>query len=148
MNLNLKIWRQENSEAKGEMTDYQLKDVSPDISFLEMLDYLNIQLIEEGKEPVAFDHDCREGICGMCSLMIDGQAHGPEAKTTTCQLHMRKFKNGDTIYVEPFRANAFPLNKGLKIAQTYNPMIFYFENIDDDTKRHSAQKKFWTLVIT
>ena len=115
MHLNLKIWRQENSEAKGEMTDYQLKDVSPEISFLEMLDYLNIQLIEEGKEPVAFDHDCREGICGMCSLMIDGQAHGPEAKTTTCQLHMRKFQDGDTIIIEPFRAKAFPVQKDLMI---------------------------------
>ena len=115
MNLNLKIWRQENSEAKGEMLDFQLTGVSPEISFLEMLDFLNIQLIEEGKEPVAFDHDCREGICGMCSLMINGQAHGPEAKTTTCQLHMRKLKDGDTISIEPFRAKAFPVQKDLMI---------------------------------
>ena len=115
MNLKLKIWRQENSEATGKMADFQLNGVSPDISFLEMLDFLNIRLIEEGKDPIAFDHDCREGICGMCSLMINGQAHGPEAKTTTCQLHMRKFNDGDTIVIEPFRARAFPVQKDLMI---------------------------------
>jgi succinate dehydrogenase / fumarate reductase, iron-sulfur subunit len=113
MNLNLKIWRQKNGKDKGMIEDYRLDGVSPDMSFLEMLDMLNENLIHEGREPVAFDHDCREGICGMCSLMINGQSHGPEAETTTCQLHMRKFKNGDTIVIEPFRAKAFPVLKDL-----------------------------------
>lgn len=115
MNLNLKIWRQKNSKEKGKMEDYRLEGVSPDMSFLEMLDMLNEQLVAEGKDPVAFDHDCREGICGMCGVMINGQAHGPEAQTTTCQLHMRKFKDGDTIVIEPFRARAFPVQKDLMI---------------------------------
>ncbi|MBT7611285.1 MAG: succinate dehydrogenase/fumarate reductase iron-sulfur subunit [Bacteriovoracaceae bacterium] len=113
MNLNLKIWRQKDGKDKGFIEDYRLDGVSPDMSFLEMLDMLNETLIREGKDPVAFDHDCREGICGMCSLMINGQSHGPEAETTTCQLHMRKFKNGDTIVIEPFRAKAFPVLKDL-----------------------------------
>ena len=115
MTLKLKIWRQKNRKAKGEMVDYQLRDVSPDMSFLEMLDLLNENLVEENKEPVVFDHDCREGICGMCSLFINGQAHGPEAETTTCQLHMRKFKDGDTVVIEPFRARAFPVEKDLMV---------------------------------
>ena len=115
MNLNLKIWRQKDGKDKGMIEDYRLDGVSPDMSFLEMLDMLNENLIHEGREPVAFDHDCREGICGMCSLMINGQSHGPEAETTTCQLHMRKFKNGDTIVIEPFRAKAFPVLKDLII---------------------------------
>ena len=115
MNLKLKIWRQLNSDAKGKMVDYKVSGVSPDMSFLEMLDVLNTQLIEKGDEPVVFDHDCREGICGMCSLMINGQAHGPEERTTTCQLHMRKFKDGDTIYIEPFRAKPFPVIKDLVV---------------------------------
>ncbi len=115
MNLNLKIWRQKSATDKGEMVDYKLTDVSPDMSFLEMLDMLNDRLIREGKDPVAFDHDCREGICGMCSLMINGQAHGPERETTTCQLHMRSFKNGDTIVIEPWRAKAFPIHKDLMV---------------------------------
>ena len=115
MTLNLKIWRQPNNGSKGEMVDYKLNGVSPDMSFLEMLDVLNEELVSEGKDPVAFDHDCREGICGMCSLMINGQAHGPESNTTTCQLHMRKFKDGDTIIIEPFRANAFPVIKDLVV---------------------------------
>lgn len=113
MTLKLKIWRQEDSKTKGKMTNYVLKDVSPDMSFLEMLDMLNENLIKENIDPIAFDHDCREGICGMCSLMINGQAHGPEKETTTCQLHMRSFKNGDTIIIEPFRAKAFPVQKDL-----------------------------------
>ena len=113
MNLTLKIWRQKNATAKGQMVDYQISDVSPDMSFLEMLDVLNIELIEKGEEPVAFDHDCREGICGMCSLYINGEAHGPDRGITTCQLHMRKFKDGDTIYIEPWRAKAFPVIKDL-----------------------------------
>ena len=107
MNLTLKIWRQKNANDKGKMVDYQISDVSPDMSFLEMLDVLNNQLIEKGDSPVAFDHDCREGICGMCSLYINGEAHGPDRRVTTCQLHMRMFKDGDTIHIEPFRAKHF-----------------------------------------
>lgn len=113
MNLTLKIWRQKNAHDKGKMVDYKISDVSPDMSFLEMLDVLNSQLISKGEEPVAFDHDCREGICGSCSLYINGEAHGPDRGVTTCQLHMRKFKDGDTIYIEPFRATAFPVIKDL-----------------------------------
>lgn len=111
MTIKLKIWRQKNSIAKGEMKDYTLEGVSPDMSFLEMLDLLNEKLVRNDEDPVAFDHDCREGICGMCSLMINGQPHGPQKATTTCQLHMRSFKNGDTIIIEPWRAKAFPVLK-------------------------------------
>ena len=99
ISITLKIWRQKNANDQGKMETYSLKDVSTDSSFLEMLDLLNEQLIEDGKEPVAFDHDCREGICGMCSLFINGQAHGPDSGTTTCQLHMRMFKDGETIFI-------------------------------------------------
>ena len=113
ISITLKIWRQKNANAQGKMETYSLKDVSTDSSFLEMLDLLNEQLIEEGKEPVAFDHDCREGICGMCSLFINGQAHGPDSGVTTCQLHMRMFKDGETIYIEPWRSAAFPVIKDL-----------------------------------
>ena len=113
MNLTLKIWRQKNASDKGKMVDYKVNDISPDMSFLEMLDVLNEQLINNGEEPVAFDHDCREGICGMCSLYINGEAHGPDRGVTTCQLHMRMFKDGDTITIEPFRAAAFPVVKDL-----------------------------------
>ena len=113
MNLTLKIWRQKNANDKGKMVDYKVNDISPDMSFLEMLDVLNEQLINSGDEPVAFDHDCREGICGMCSLYINGEAHGPDRGVTTCQLHMRMFKDGDTIFIEPFRAKAFPVVKDL-----------------------------------
>lgn len=115
MNLTLKIWRQQNNQAKGKLENYQLEDISPDSSFLEMLDILNEGLINDGKSPVAFDDDCREGICGSCSLHINGEPHGPGRKITTCQLHMRSFKDGDTIYIEPFRANAFPVIKDLVI---------------------------------
>tara|TARA_B100000029_G_scaffold119845_1_gene113224 strand:- start:420 stop:1166 length:747 start_codon:yes stop_codon:yes gene_type:complete len=115
MKLKLKIWRQKNSEEKGQLVDYDIDNVSPDMSFLEMLDVLNNRLIENGQDPVAFDHDCREGICGSCSLFINGRAHGPDKFITTCQLHMRKFKDGDTIYIEPFRAKAFPVIKDLVI---------------------------------
>ncbi len=115
MNLKLKVWRQENSNAKGKFETYQISNISPDSSFLEMLDALNEQLINEGNEPVAFDHDCREGICGMCSLFINGQAHGPDFEITTCQLHMRKFKDGDTIVIEPWRAAGFPVIKDLMV---------------------------------
>ena len=113
MKLNLKIWRQKNKESKGKIHDYELNGVEEDMSFLEMLDFLNNKLLSDGQEPVAFDHDCREGICGSCSLFINGVAHGPERGTTTCQLHMRKFKDGETVYIEPFRSKAFPVIKDL-----------------------------------
>ena len=113
MNLRLNIWRQASPSDKGEMVAYDIKDVSPDMSFLEMLDVLNGELMSKGETPVSFDHDCREGICGSCSLQINGKPHGPEGGTTTCQLHMRKFKDGDTITIEPFRAKAFPVIKDL-----------------------------------
>lgn len=115
MNLTLKVWRQANADAKGKMETYQMSEVSPDMSFLEMMDVLNEELIEKGIDPVAFDHDCREGICGMCSMFINGEAHGPNRLITTCQLHMRKFKDGDTITIEPFRAKAFPVIKDLTV---------------------------------
>lgn len=115
MNLKLKIWRQKNSTAKGKIVDYDINEISPDMSFLEMLDVLNADLTEKGKEPVSFDHDCREGICGSCSLQINGRPHGPDGAITTCQLHMRKFKDGDSIVIEPFRAKAFPIVKDLII---------------------------------
>lgn len=118
MKLTLKIWRQAHATAKGSMQTYQIEDVSPDMSFLEMMDVLNEQLIVQGIEPVAFDHDCREGICGSCSMFINGEAHGPDRLITTCQLHMRKFKEGDTIYIEPFRAKAFPVIKDLVVDRT------------------------------
>ena len=113
MKVKLKIWRQKNAKAKGQFVDYDLDEVSTEMSFLEMLDALNEKLILSGGEPVAFEHDCREGICGCCSLYINGQPHGPEQKTTTCELHMRSFKDGSTIVIEPFRAKAFPVMKDL-----------------------------------
>lgn len=115
MNLTLKVWRQKGPKAKGEMKSYPVSDVSPDMSFLEMLDVLNEELVEKGEEPIAFDHDCREGICGSCSLFINGEPHGPMHRTTTCQLHMRSFKDGDTIHIEPWRAKAFPVIKDLVV---------------------------------
>ncbi len=115
MNLTLKVWRQKNSNVKGALETYQVKNISSEMSFLEMFDVLNEQLIVEGKEPIAFDHDCREGICGMCSMYINGQAHGPWQKNTTCQLHMRAFKDGDEIVVEPWRSTAFPVVKDLVV---------------------------------
>ncbi|MDC0189452.1 succinate dehydrogenase/fumarate reductase iron-sulfur subunit [Flavobacteriales bacterium] len=115
MDLQLKIWRQKSIQNKGEIKKYSINNIEPDMSFLEMLDILNQQLINAGEEPVAFDHDCREGICGACSLVINGSPHGPDKGTTTCQLHMRKFKDGDTIYIEPFRGNSFPVIKDLVV---------------------------------
>ncbi len=115
MTLNLKVWRQDGPDSSGKMVSYTLKNVSTHMSFLEMLDVLNEQLIAEGKDPVEFDNDCREGICGMCSLVIDGVAHGPWKRTATCQLHMREYKDGDTISVEPFRAEGFPVLKDLVV---------------------------------
>jgi len=115
MNLNLKVWRQKNSKTEGRFESYQVNDISTEMSFLEMIDVLNEKLIKDGGDPIAFDHDCREGICGMCSMVIDGRPHGPWQGTTTCQLHMRAFKDGDTITIEPFRANAFPVVKDLMV---------------------------------
>jgi succinate dehydrogenase / fumarate reductase iron-sulfur subunit len=118
MNLTLQIWRQAGPDETGAFRIYKLANVSEHMSFLEMLDVLNEQLVEQGEEAVAFDHDCREGICGMCNLMINGQAHGPDKETTTCQLHMRRFQDGDTIVIEPWRARAFPVLRDLVVDRT------------------------------
>ena len=115
IDLSLEIWRQKNSRAQGDFETYQLQSISTDMSFLEMLDVLNEKLTREGKEPVAFDHDCREGICGTCGAVVNGIAHGPEPETTLCQLHMRHFESGDTIVIEPFRSRAFPIQKDLVV---------------------------------
>ncbi len=115
MDFTLKIWRQDSANAQGSMKDYKVTDISSDTSFLEMLDVLNQQLIEKGEDVIAFDNDCREGVCGMCSLYINGEAHGPKKLVTTCQLYMRSFKDGQTIYIEPFRADAFPIVKDLVV---------------------------------
>ncbi|MCI4444265.1 MAG: succinate dehydrogenase/fumarate reductase iron-sulfur subunit [Lentimicrobium sp.] len=115
MKLTLQIWRQKNAKAEGKIVEYPIDGIEEDMSFLEMLDVLNEQLINKGDEPVAFDHDCREGICGTCSLFINGEAHGPDRGIPTCQLHMRMFKDGDTIFIEPFRAKAFPVIKDLVV---------------------------------
>ncbi len=118
MNITLKVWRQKDKDAKGALETHVVQNVSPDMSFLEMFDVLNEDLIHENKEPIAFDHDCREGICGMCSMYINGRPHGPLEGVTTCQLHMRSFKDGDTIVVEPWRATAFPVIKDLVVDRT------------------------------
>src|SRR6185295_10446089 len=115
MKLKLNVWRQKNANAKGGLQKYEVDEVSEDMSFLEMLDVLNERIILQGAEPIAFDHDCREGICGACSLTINGIPHGPQMATTTCQLHMRTFKDGDELYIEPFRAKAFPVIKDLVV---------------------------------
>jgi succinate dehydrogenase / fumarate reductase iron-sulfur subunit len=115
MNLTLKIWRQKNADTKGRFETYEVKDISSEMSFLEMFDVLNERLVHEGKDPIAFDHDCREGICGACSMYIDGRAHGPWQNNTVCQLHMRAYKDGDTIVVEPWRSKAFPVIKDLVV---------------------------------
>jgi succinate dehydrogenase / fumarate reductase iron-sulfur subunit len=115
LNLTLKIWRQPSPASPGEFKTYKVYEISTDMSFLEMLDVLNEELVSKGEEPVAFDHDCREGICGTCGLMINGQAHGPDRTTTTCQLHMRRFKSGDEIVIEPWRARAFPVLRDLVV---------------------------------
>lgn len=115
MDFTLKVWRQSGPESKGQMVSYEVKDISSDTSFLEMLDILNGELVHKGEEPIHFDHDCREGICGMCSMYINGQPHGPLRGTTTCQLHMRSFSDGDTIFIEPWRAQAFPVVKDLMV---------------------------------
>ena len=118
MNLTLQVWRQKDARDKGKFEQYEAKNVSPDMSFLEMLDEVNEDLIKHGKEPIVFDHDCREGICGMCSQMINGIAHGPDTMITACQLHMRKFKDGDSIFIEPWRAKAFPVIRDLMVDRT------------------------------
>ncbi len=118
MNLTLKIYRQDGPNQPGRMETFQVSDISEHMSFLEMMDVLNEQLVDSGKEPIAFDHDCREGICGMCSMYINGEAHGPDRGITTCQLHMRRFNDGDTIYIEPWRAKAFPVIKDLVVDRT------------------------------
>jgi succinate dehydrogenase / fumarate reductase iron-sulfur subunit len=115
LNLHLKVWRQSSANAKGTFQDIDAPGIPDHASFLEMMDIVNDRLIEKGQDPVAFDHDCREGICGMCSMVINGMPHGPEKATTTCQLHMRKFRDGDTIWIEPFRARAFPVMKDLMV---------------------------------
>lgn len=115
MKLNLKVWRQRSRETEGKLVDYKLDDVNPHMSFLEMLDTLNEQLIQKKEEPIEFDHDCREGICGQCGVVINGNPHGPLENTTTCQLHMREFKDGETVLIEPFRAKGFPVKKDLKV---------------------------------
>ncbi|MBI2720717.1 MAG: succinate dehydrogenase/fumarate reductase iron-sulfur subunit [Bacteroidetes bacterium] len=115
MNLTLKVWKQKNKDTKGKFETYQAKGISPDMSFLEMFDVVNEQLISGNQEPIAFDHDCREGICGACSMYINGRPHGPKGGVTTCQLHMRSFKDGDTIVVEPWRSAAFPVIKDLAV---------------------------------
>jgi succinate dehydrogenase / fumarate reductase iron-sulfur subunit len=118
MKLFLKIWRQSNADSNGNFQNYEIEDITPDMSFLEMMDVLNEKLINEELDPIAFDHDCREGICGSCSMFINGRAHGPDTGITTCQLHMRKFKDGDSIVIEPFRANSFPVIKDLVVNRT------------------------------
>ena len=118
INLTLKVWRQNGPKEKGRFETYNVNNISTDSSFLEMMDILNEQLVSENKEPIAFDHDCREGICGMCSLYINGRPHGPDEDITTCQLHMRKFKDGETVTIEPWRAAAFPIIKDLIVDRT------------------------------
>src|ERR1051326_3659854 len=115
MNLVLYVWRQKNARSNGKMVRYDSKEINPDMSFLEMLDVVNEELIAKGEDPIAFDHDCREGICGACGVVVNGVAHGPQKATTTCQLHMRHFKDGDTLYIEPWRAKAFPIVKDLVV---------------------------------
>ncbi|HYX31993.1 MAG TPA: succinate dehydrogenase/fumarate reductase iron-sulfur subunit [Oligoflexus sp.] len=118
MDLELHVWRQKNPQDSGKMVQYQAKNVSPDSSFLEMMDQVNEDLIGKGEDPIAFDHDCREGICGSCSMVVNGKAHGGQKGTTVCQLHMRKFKNGDKVYIEPWRAKGFPVFKDLVVDRT------------------------------
>ena len=155
MNLTLKVWRQADADAKGKMETYKIDEVSPDMSFLEMMDVLNEQLMVKGIDPIAFDHDCREGICGMCSMFINGEAHGPDRLVTTCQLHMRKFKNGDTITIEPFRAKAFPVIKDLTVDRSFFDRVqqaggFVSVNTSGNTQdanaipidKHDADKAF------
>ena len=121
MNLTLHVWRQKNANTDGRMVKYEARDINPDMSFLEMLDVVNEGLVAKGEEPIAFDHDCREGICGSCGFMVNGVAHGPLPKTTVCQLHMRHYKDGDELYIEPWRAAAFPVIKDLVVSRSGTP---------------------------
>ena len=138
MNFTLKIWRQKDAKSKGAFESYKVENISADTSFLEMLDILNNNLIHEGKEPVAFDHDCREGICGMCSLHIDGQAHGPSQGATTCQIYMRKFKDGATITIEPWRSAAFPVIKDLVVNRSAYDQILQAQGRVEGARRAKA----------
>lgn len=140
MNITLKIWRQKNASTKGRFETYQLEGVSPEMSFLEMLDFLNMQLIQDAKEPVAFEHDCREGICGSCGLYINGRPHGPMKETTTCELHMREFQDGSTIVIEPWRARAFPIIKDLVVDRSAFEKIMHaggFISVDTGSAQDS-----------
>jgi succinate dehydrogenase / fumarate reductase iron-sulfur subunit len=152
MKLTLKIWRQNGPNDKGRMETYPIDNIDGDMSFLEMLDILNDELIEKGESPVAFDHDCREGICGMCSLYINGEAHGPDRGVTTCQLHMRKFKDGETIYIEPWRAKAFPVIKDLVVDRSAFDRImasggFVSVNTSGMQMLFQFQRKMQTLLL-
>tara|TARA_R110002096_G_scaffold109056_8_gene238651 strand:+ start:12129 stop:12893 length:765 start_codon:yes stop_codon:yes gene_type:complete len=159
LDLTLKVWRQKNAQAKGKLETYQLKDISPDSSFLEMLDILNDELVQKDDSPVEFDHDCREGICGSCSLYINGEPHGPGKRITTCQLHMRSFKDGETIYVEPWRAAAFPIIKDLVVDRSAFDRIqqaggYISVNTSGNTQdanaipidKHSADEAFYSAT--
>jgi len=139
MNIQLKIWRQENVDSVGSLVDYQLDDLDKNMSFLEMMDTLNEMLILKGQQPVEFDHDCREGICGSCGMMVNGEAHGPIHGLTVCQLHMREFGDGDTIYVEPFRAGAFPIKRDLKIDRSSLDRIIQAGGYISTNTGHTAE---------
>ncbi len=149
MEFTLKIWRQKNAQTKGSFKTYPLSDVSPEMSFLEMLDYLNTSLIHNGEEPVVFEHDCREGICGTCGLYINGRPHGPARNTTTCELHMREFKDGETIYIEPWRASAFPVIKDLAVDRSSFERIMQaggFVNVNVGTAPESNSNPISKLI--
>lgn len=149
MDFTLKIWRQDNASSKGSFKTYPLKDVSPEMSFLEMLDYLNNQLISSGEEPVTFEHDCREGICGTCGLYINGRPHGPARNTTTCELHMREFKDDETIVVEPWRASAFPVIKDLAVDRSSFERIMQaggFVNVNVGTAPEASATPIGKLI--
>ncbi len=149
MDITLKIWRQKNASTKGKFETHQLKGISPEMSFLEMLDYLNTTLIQSGKMPVAFEHDCREGICGSCGLYINGRPHGPMKETTTCELHMREFKNGATIVVEPWRSRAFPIIKDLVVDRSAFEKIMQaggFVNVDIGSAQDSNSLPVGKLI--
>jgi succinate dehydrogenase / fumarate reductase iron-sulfur subunit len=146
MDLTLKIWRQDGAEDKGKMVDYKVTEISGSMSFLEMMDVLNEQLVNAGDQPVAFDHDCREGICGMCSMYINGQAHGPGRGVTTCQLHMRMFKHGDTITIEPWRATAFPVIKDLVVNRSAFDRIQHSGGYISVNTSGNTQDAYATLI--
>ena len=146
MKVHLKIWRQKNEKSKGALVDYELDGIDSHMSFLEMMDTLNEKLIVKGEIPVAFDHDCREGICGSCGMMVNGQAHGPIAGLTVCQLHMREFKDGATIYIEPFRAAAFPLKRDLRIDRSAFDRIIQANGFISANTGHACEANTVTIV--